>query len=394
MKSTKLMAIALMLCFSFSTFAAKKSSKKESVTFPESVAANIVADYSKHVFNTYSELLKVNKNLEAAVAAFTKNPSVATQDAAKKAWQDARYVYSATEAFRFYGGPIDDAKTGPEGLMNAWPLDEAYIDYVKGNADAGIINNTKLFPKITKEVIVAQNEKDGEKNVSTGYHAIEFLLWGQDMDLKSAGKRSFEDYIPAKSANAERRATYINLVAAILVEHSQQLLTAWDPAVKGNFVESFLKAPPHETIQKMFLGIGTLAMDEMSGERMTVPLEKNDQENEQDCFSDLTHLDFIRNQEGILAVYTGKYEGFNGIGLKAFITAIDPKGEPNIQNTMDKTLSMFKELKPPFDNIIMEKKNGPGRKLSNKIIASLQTQSKLIAKSISKVGMDINIEHK
>ena len=381
------MAVCLV---STSAFAKPKTKQ---VPFPTEVATKVVADYSKHVYNTYVELLNANKKLEAAVIALTKSPSQETQDAAKAAWIEARRVYSPTEAFRFYGGPIDDAETGPEGLMNAWPLDEAYVDYVKEDPKAGIINNAKLHPKITKEVLISLNEKDGEKNISTGYHAIEFLLWGQDLDLKSAGKRSFEDYIKAKNENADRRAAYLVLTASLLVEHTESLVRAWDPAVKGNFAEKFQAADKKETIQKIFLGLGTLAMDEMSGERMTVPLEKNDQENEQNCFSDTTEKDMIRNQEGIMEIYSGNYQGFKGTGLKEFVTAIDAKGEKKIQAQLDKTLSMLKSLKPPFDNIIMEKKNGPGKKLANKIIDSLQEQAKLMAKAISHVGMDINIEH-
>jgi putative iron-regulated protein len=362
------------------------------VAFPEDVAAKIINDYSQHVFNSYLELLKVNTELQSSIQAFTKNPSLETQTTAKAAWIAARKVYSQTEPFRFYGGTIDDAETGPEGLMNAWPLDEAYIDYIKEDPKAGIISNVKLYPKITKEILTSLNEKDGERNISTGYHAIEFLLWGQDFSLMSSGTRSFEDYIKSKTANAERRATYLNLLADLLVEHSKQLVNGWDPAIKGNYLEKFLKEPKKESIQKIFLGLGTLAMDEMSGERMTVPLEKNDQENEQNCFSDTTTLDLTSNQEGIINIYTGNFQGFKGSGVKDFIRAIDPSGEAKLQAQLDKTISMYKKLSMPFDNVIMEKKSGPEKKLANQIIDSLQAQAKLMSKSLSKVGIDINIE--
>ena len=393
MKSYKFVLSTVVLCLSLNVFGASKKEATKLVAFPEDIAAKIINDYSKHVFNTYIELLKANKELSIALQAFTKNPSQETQEAAKTSWIAARKVYSETEPFRFYGGPIDAAETGPEGLMNAWPLDEAYVDYVKDDPKAGIINNVKLFPKITKELLLSLNEKDGEKNISTGYHAIEFLLWGQDFDLKTAGQRSFNDFIAGKSENAERRATYLNLLGELLVQHTQMLVDGWDPAIKGNYVENFLKAPKKESIQKIFLGMGTLAMDEMSGERMTVPLEKHDQENEQNCFSDTTDYDLISNQVGIINTYEGNYRGFSGLGVKAFVKAIDPAGEEKIQAQLNKTLSMFKQLKHPFDNIIMEKKNGPGRKLANKIIDSLQAQSKLMAKSIARAGIDINIEH-
>lgn len=394
MKIYKTVATALCFCLiSTSVFSASKKEAIKQVAFPEELAGLVISDYSKHVFNSYTELLKANKNLLAALEAFTKNPSKETQDTAKTAWLTARAAYAPTEAFRFYGGPIDEAETGPEGFMNAWPLDEAYVDYVKGDPKAGIINNVKLFPKITKEVLLSLNEKDGEKNISTGYHAIEFLLWGQDFDLKTNGQRSFEDYVTAKNENAERRATYLKLLGELLVEHTQILVNGWDPAIKGNYLEKFLKEPKKESIQKIFLGLGTLAMDEMSGERMTVPLEKNDQENEQNCFSDTTDKDLMANQVGIMNIYAGNYQGFKGRSVKEIIQVIDPKGEPKIQYNLDQTLAMFKKLKSPFDNIIMEKKDGPGKKLANKIIESLQTQAKLMAKSISHAGMDINIEH-
>jgi putative iron-regulated protein len=383
----------MVLCLSLNAFAAKKESAKP-VAFPEDIATKIVADYSKHVFNSYVELLKANKALSEALHSFTKSPSKETQEAAKTAWLAARKAYSPTEPFRFYGGPIDAAETGPEGLMNAWPLDEAYVDYVKDDPKAGIINNPKLYPTITKELLLSLNEKDGEKNISTGYHAIEFLLWGQDFDLKTNGQRSFNDYVVGKAENAERRATYLNLLGDLLVEHSQQLIDGWDPTIKGNYLEKFLKEPAKESIQKIFLGMGTLAMDEMSGERMTVPLEKHDQENEQDCFSDNTDYDLRANQEGIINTYEGNYQGFSGLGVKAFIKAIDPAGEKKVEAQLNKTLSLYKKLKHPFDNIIMEKKNGPGRKVANQIIDSLQAQSKLMAKSIALVGLDINIDHK
>jgi putative iron-regulated protein len=44
-------------------------------------------------------------------------------DAAKEAWLTARQSYGPTEAYRPYGAPIDD-DNGPEGQLNACPLDE------------------------------------------------------------------------------------------------------------------------------------------------------------------------------------------------------------------------------------------------------------------------------
>ena len=76
---------------------------------------------------------------------------------------------------------------GPEGLINAWPLDEAYIDYVEGDPAAGVVNDPDTYPTIDAELLTSLNEQGGEANISTGWHAIEFLLWGQDLSTDGPG---------------------------------------------------------------------------------------------------------------------------------------------------------------------------------------------------------------
>ena len=72
-------------------------------------------------------------------------------------------------------------------MINAWPMAEAYIDYVEGDPEAGIINNPDEFPQITAELIESLNEEGAEENISAGWHAIEFLLWSQDMNEVGPG---------------------------------------------------------------------------------------------------------------------------------------------------------------------------------------------------------------
>jgi putative iron-regulated protein len=139
--------------------------------------------------------------------------------AAKQAWLDSRDPYLQTEVYRVYDGPIDTPDDGPEGLLNAWPLDEQYIDYVVGDDDAGIINGDDTIDAATLEGL---NEVGGEKNVATGYHAVEFLLWGQDLSETGPGERSYTDYVrdgSGTAANQDRRGTYLNVVGTMLVEH-------------------------------------------------------------------------------------------------------------------------------------------------------------------------------
>ena len=106
----------------------------------EVIAAQAVATYSDIAYATYTDSLNTARNLDTAINALVANPTAQTLEAAKMAWLAAREPYLQTEVFRFYGGPIDNDTDGPEGLLNAWPMDEAYVDYVEGDPSAGIIN--------------------------------------------------------------------------------------------------------------------------------------------------------------------------------------------------------------------------------------------------------------
>jgi putative iron-regulated protein len=387
----KCSVLMMVLCTALTMSATQAFAKKKVEVMDEKVSKQLIEDYSKHLFETYKNLKAKNMALKEAIELFVKDPNPGSHFRAKEAWIEARLAYSPTEAFRFYGGPIDDAEKGPEGLMNAWPLDEGYIDYVQGNAEAGIINNPKLYPQITKDLLISMNEKDGERNISTGYHAIEFLLWGQDQSLSHAGGRTFEDYVVKKAPNAERRALYLKLLAELLVDHTEKVLNEWSPEQKGNYAEQFKKLPVNDSIQKILLGMATLSVDEMSGERMTVPFEKFDQENEQNCFSDTTHADLVANQKGILALYSGNYTGFKGVGVEQLFANKNPKLAEKISKHMNSTLKHLETIEAPIDVLIMAKKKSPAKKHVFKTIDELQTQATLLAKGAAVFGLDVNV---
>ena len=184
----------------------------------------------------------------------------------------ARDDYGPTEVYRFYDGPIDNEEDGVEVLVNAWPLDEAYIDYVVGSPNAGIINSPADFPSIDADLIVSLNEEGGEENVSTGWHAIEFLLWGQDTSEDGPGVRPLEDY--TTNANASRRAAYLATVSDLLLGHLRVMVDAWAPSGSGNYRERFLALAPDDALVRIITGVGELSRGELAGERLTVAYEE------------------------------------------------------------------------------------------------------------------------
>ena len=199
---------------------------------------DVVASLKKDALEQYADLVLANYEdsyntaltLKQAIDAFLAAPSDAGFQTCKTAWLAARNPYGQTEAFRFYGGPIDDAD-GPEGFMNAWPMDENYIDYVQGQPNAGIINNPGAQPVISKEVLVGLNELfSSETAVFTGWHALEFLLWGQDLSISGPGARPYTDYIVGgggTAANQARRGQYLQITIDLLLEHIAQVRDEW-----------------------------------------------------------------------------------------------------------------------------------------------------------------------
>ncbi|HKX96144.1 MAG TPA: imelysin family protein, partial [Methylibium sp.] len=186
----------------------------------------VLAHHARLVHASYEDVLASARTLQRAVQAFVARPDDAGLQAARSAWRAAREVYGQTEAYRFYGGPIDDAR-GPEGRLNAWSMDESFVDAVQGRPDAGLVNDRRV--RIARRTLVAQNERGGEENIATGWHAIEFLLWGQDLSDDGPGARRADDFVDGRAPNADRRRQYLRVVADLLVDDLASLVRAWAP---------------------------------------------------------------------------------------------------------------------------------------------------------------------
>jgi putative iron-regulated protein len=326
--------------------------------------------------------------MQEAIDAFLADPTDATLTAAKGAWLTARDDYGPTEAFRFYDGPIDNAEDGPEGQINAWPMDEAYVDYVEGDAAAGLINDTAGVPEITADAIVAANEEGGETNISTGWHAVEFLLWGQDLSDDGAGARPVTDYTTA--TNADRRATYLKLVTQQLVDDLTGVRDQWtDGAV--NYRAEFV-ADPEQAITNIVRGIGALNTGELAGERMTVAYETKDREDEHSCFSDNTNADVVNNIKGIRMVYLGELPGVSGPSLSSLVEAVDPALDAKLRDELDATLADAEAFPVPFEEMIAGDDSSPGRTAMLGVITALEDQGVTLADVAKALGVQVNFE--
>ena len=350
--------------------------------------AAVAATYADLVHAAYTASIASATDLQAAIAALVAEPSDTTLEAARQAWLTARDDYGPTEAFRFYEGPIDAAETGPEGQINAWPMDEAYVDYVEGDATAGIVNNPTDVPEITVDVLTAANEAGGETNISTGWHAIEFLLWGQDLDPAGPGTRPVTDY--TTEPNAERRATYLELLAQLLVDDLTSVADQWDPA-GGTYRIEFL-ADPELAVQNLLRGIGALSSGELAGERMAVALETKDQEDEHSCFSDNTNADVINNARGVRMVYLADFPGIDGPSPADLVTAVDPALDEKLRAQIDESVALTEAFPATFETMIAASDDDPANEAYVAALVSIEDQGDLIAAAAAALGLEISVE--
>ena len=311
---------SMLSLFSIAMFSC--SSDDDAVTTTNTITKSaVIENYANIVYKSYQDAMDDAMDLETAISTFVTTPTDANFTAAKSAWKTARESYGPTEAFRFANGPIDD-NDGPEGLLNAWPLDENYVDYVDGDANSGIINDPTTFPTIDKTTLEGLNEVGGEANISVGYHAIEFLLWGQDNTAPSAqqaGQRPYTDFVDGgTAANQDRRRQYLAVCADLLTDHLQLMLDEWK--IGGAYRASFLALNENTALKNMLTAIATLSKSELGGERMFVAYDNQDQEDEHSCFSDNTHRDIRLNLEGIANVYKGSYGNIDGPSFEDLIT--------------------------------------------------------------------------
>ncbi|MEM8887204.1 MAG: imelysin family protein [Bacteroidota bacterium] len=316
--------------------------------------SDVVVDFADLVFDSYQAAHQDAIELNTALKTFTENPDETSFEAAKNAWKAARESYGVTETFRFQDGPIDliEGESGPEARLNAWPLDEGYVDYVEGAPLSGIVNDTTMV--LNKNNLIEANEREGEENVSIGYHAIEFLLWGQDLSnpmQKEAGNRPYTDFVDGgTAANQARRRSYLNICADLLIEDLQILLDQWE--AKGPYRQEFLALDPDLALGKILTGMATLAKAELAGERMFVAYDNQDQEDEHSCFSDNTHRDTRLNLLGIKHAFF--VDGPEKTSIHKLIQSEDPSLAKDMSTAFSSAEEAVDATAIPFDFAITD----------------------------------------
>ncbi|MEM9330619.1 MAG: imelysin family protein [Pseudomonadota bacterium] len=375
----------------------------------EVTADAVVENYADIALAKYEDSLTTARALDTAIEAFLAAPTAETHRAAKAAWLAARVPYQQTEAYRFGNAIVDDW----EGRVNAWPLDEGLIDYVDASygtesdentlytanliANASItINGEKVdAATITPELIQNLNEAgDIEANVTTGYHAIEFLLWGQDLNgtETGAGDRSHTDFDTANctNGNCDRRGDYLRAASKLLISDLEEMVGNW--TADGEARKAVMDNP-NNGISTILTGMGSLSYGELAGERMKLGLLLHDPEEEHDCFADNTHNSHLYDQVGIQNVYLGSYKRIDGStvsgpSLADMVASKDESLNSELKGKLEATVGKMQKMAnravsiESYDQMIAEG-NAEGNATVQAAIDALVDQTRSIERVVS-----------
>ncbi|AUJ65335.1 peptidase [Aestuarium zhoushanense] len=377
--------------------------------------SNVLSNYADIALAGYSDSLVTALALQDAINALVAAPSVETLDAARTAWIEARVPYQQTEVFRF-GNPIVDDW---EGKVNAWPLDEGLMDYVDASyggptdenefAALNVIANptfsiagmdvdaTAITPELIGDVL---NEADGiETNVARGYHAIEFLLWGQDLNGTDAGAgdRPYTDFVQddgCTGGNCDRRVDYLTAATDLLITDLEFIIDQWD---EDGAARTELLAGPDAGIVAMITGMGSLSYGEQAGQRMRLGLMLNDPEEEHDCFSDNTHNSHYYDGKGVQNVYLGRYERIDGTvvegpGLTSLVAAVDPALDSEVRGKLDATIGALTAIVTAAENgmaydQMLDRQNAEGEALIMAGVNGLIDQTRSFEKIVGALSL-------
>ena len=380
--------------------------------------SDVLATYADIAAASYGDSLTTARQLQQAVQALVQDPSAQNLQMARDAWLAARVPYQQTEVYRF-GNPIVDEW---EGKVNAWPLDEGLIDYVDAagsaptegydeNPAAGLnvianaqlsisgqtIDGTEITPDLLENTLHSAN--GAEANVATGYHAIEFLLWGQDLGPydATAGQRPWTDFAKGNdctNANCDRRGAYLTAATDLLVSDLQEMAAAWAP--EGEARASIMQ--DQDGVNRILTGMGSLSYGEQAGQRMQLGLMLNDPEEEHSCFSDNTHNDHFYDALGVRNIYLGSYTGIDGRvtegpSLRDLVAEKDAGVADALAASLDHTQFQMVRLKTVAEagmryDMMLDPGNEAGGQLIQDAIEGLIAQTRDIERAVAVLGRD------
>jgi putative iron-regulated protein len=352
-------------------------------------SADVVKQYATIMHDNALDVVDKLTALQTAVGAFVAAPSADGLAATQQAWLDARPAYGQFEVTRFFDSPIEAV----QGRVNEWPIDESFIDYTAGNPTGGIINDPTHYPQLTPQVLASSDERGGIENLSTGFHALEFLLWGQRADQTDGpGQRPYTDYVDGGTATSQdRRRTYLKSATDLLLNDMSGVAAQWDASDPSSYAAMMVAGKPHDQIQGILRGLSQLAVSELYYERMTDPYLTQNRKDEESCFSESTQIDLIANEQGVENAYLGQYGGLIGPSVSDLVRAKNAALDATMRQQLAAARAAIAAIPPPFDHAVIAPEGSDARNAVKAALDALAPLADTLRQIATTLGVTVNL---
>lgn len=311
--SRPLIALTLSLILAACDWPQQQSQEKATPA-PASIDAQAFA--AQAGLEAYTGLSRASQSaqvVDSKLASFLYHPNPMTHGELKQAWRQAYDDFLRAMVFAYL--PIQDP---PEWYskhiayrdlltqLDSWPIQGGYIDYVPGYPFSGIVNDLTLV--IDEQTLRNQHLFTDNSNASIGYHALEFMLWGDN------GERSPHDFFPQENTapvllnegehnhenseagldqgtepapevhahteetnqpgmpepqNHNRRRQYVQVISEVLQKDLIRVQRRWEPST-GYYAQLIQQSTPDNTLQAALIAAQRLISEEILNKRFTL----------------------------------------------------------------------------------------------------------------------------
>lgn len=329
--------------------------------------SQVLTTYANIAQAAYQDSYFAAVDLDMAIDELTADASEETLDAARQAWLDARKPFLQTEIYRHSSDEAD----AWYGRVNAWPIAPDAIEAALGKGDATA--------------------------VASGYHVIEFLLWGDDPDETGADARVAADFAAATCDTGDCAALreYLKAASVQLLADLKEMALAW--AADGSARLALVEREPVDALTMVVNAMGQLGFDELAEAGMRQDLVERDPARGQDRFSDNTHNAYYLNAVGIQNVYLGAYlrtDGklIDGPSLSDYVAQADSGLDRELRFKLGLTMARLKSMVSrarggeTYEQMIAAS-NPDGNSVIGAAIAGLEDQTRTIERIAEALGL-------
>ena len=204
-------------------------------------AKEIALEYVQQIDTDFKQAGIEIEKFQSSIATLTDQTNIENLNLSKQAWLNAHSAYELTTLHRYYATQLMGEQDSLvlmqlQYQINHWPIVPGYIDYVDGYPDSGIVHDINV--NLNADSLREQHGSFDVSEVTLGFHAIEFLLWGYDADSVARPATDFDAVLELTPKEIEsgytleqlsnnRRRLFLTVVADTLVNDFLALQSLW-----------------------------------------------------------------------------------------------------------------------------------------------------------------------